>query len=59
MLNVSERDRMVSIAYDRVRCEFDVTRTVDALVAEFATDAARLHTRADATMSPTILVSSE
>ena len=59
ILNVSEREEMVSIAYDRVRSEFDVTRTADALVAEFSKEVTRQRAEEEGTMSAAILLSSE
>ena len=55
LLNPSDRDQMVSIAYDRIRSDFDVTRTVDALVAGFATDVTQPSAQEKATKSAAIL----
>jgi glycosyltransferase involved in cell wall biosynthesis len=59
VLNVDEQDEMVSIAYDRVSSEFDVVRTVDALIAEFAMGVAPGSYEDAVTMPSAVLLRSE
>ena len=59
LLSENQRKKMVSIAYHRVRSEFEVAGVVDALVSEFAACETRPSPETDAVSPPAALVGSE